>query len=69
MYTRTVEYSKLCIGFQKPNFVGAALYTVCGIIDCLVEDYTKEFLPFMAAVMLELVILVFLPDVVRGFPI
>ena len=49
--------------------MGAALYTVCGIIDCLVEDYTKEFLPFMAAVMLELVILVFLPDVVRGFPI
>jgi TRAP-type C4-dicarboxylate transport system permease large subunit len=44
------------------------LYTVCGIINFLVEDNTKESLPF-AAVMLELVILVFLPDVVRGFPI
>lgn len=30
--------------------IGAALYTVCGIIQCPPpEEYTKESLPFMAA--------------------
>ncbi|MDR1127412.1 MAG: TRAP transporter large permease [Treponema sp.] len=55
------------LGVMTPP-VGSALYTVCGIIDCPVEEYTKEALPFLAAVMLELAILVFLPDVVLWIP-
>ncbi|MDR1219803.1 MAG: TRAP transporter large permease subunit [Treponema sp.] len=55
------------LGVMTPP-VGSALYTVCGIINCPVEDYTKESLPFLAAVMLELAILVFLPDVVLWIP-
>ncbi|MDR1308058.1 MAG: TRAP transporter large permease subunit, partial [Treponema sp.] len=55
------------LGVMTPP-IGSALYTVCGIIDCPVEDYTKESLPFLGAVMLELAILTFLPQVVLWIP-
>ncbi len=55
------------LGVMTPP-IGAALYTVCGIIDCPVEDYTRESIPFMAAILLELAILVFLPGVVTFIP-
>ncbi|MBN2509002.1 MAG: TRAP transporter large permease subunit [Spirochaetales bacterium] len=55
------------LGVMTPP-IGAALYTVCGIIDCPPEDYTKESIPFMAAVLLELAILVFIPEAVLWIP-
>ncbi|MBN1647919.1 MAG: TRAP transporter large permease subunit [Spirochaetales bacterium] len=55
------------LGVMTPP-IGAALYTVCGIIDCPPEEYTKSSIPFMAAVLLEIAILVFLPDVVTFIP-
>jgi len=55
------------LGVMTPP-IGAALYTVCGIIDCPIEDYTKESIPFLLAILLELAILVFLPDVVTFIP-
>jgi TRAP-type C4-dicarboxylate transport system permease large subunit len=48
--------------------IGSALYTVCGIINCPPEEYTKYSLPFMGAVLLEMAILVFLPQVVLWVP-
>jgi tripartite ATP-independent transporter DctM subunit len=55
------------LGVMTPP-IGSALYTVCGIIGCPPEEYTKYSLPFMAAVLLELAILVFLPGVVLFIP-
>ena len=55
------------LGVMTPP-IGSALYTVCGIIDCPPEEYTKYSLPFMGAVLLELAILVFLPDLVLLIP-
>lgn len=55
------------LGVMTPP-IGAALYTVCGIIDCPIEEYTKASLPFMGAILLELAILVFFPDVVTFIP-
>ncbi len=55
------------LGVMTPP-IGAALYTVCGIIDCPPEQYTKEAIPFMVAVLLEIAILVFLPGVVTFIP-
>jgi tripartite ATP-independent transporter DctM subunit len=55
------------LGVMTPP-IGSALYTVCGIIDCPPEEYTKYSLPFMAAVLIELAILVFLPGVVLFIP-
>jgi tripartite ATP-independent transporter DctM subunit len=55
------------LGVMTPP-IGSALYTVCGIIGCPVEDYTKESLPFLGAVLIELAILTFLPGVVLWIP-
>jgi tripartite ATP-independent transporter DctM subunit len=55
------------LGVMTPP-IGSALYTVCGIINCPPEEYTKASLPFLGAVMLELAILVFLPDLVLWIP-
>jgi tripartite ATP-independent transporter DctM subunit len=55
------------LGVMTPP-MGAALYTVCGIIDCPPEEYTKESLPFLIAVLLVIVILVFLPGLVLWVP-
>ena len=55
------------LGVMTPP-IGSALYTVCGIINCPVEDYTKESLPFLLAICLEITILVFLPDLVLWIP-
>lgn len=55
------------LGVMTPP-IGAALYTVCGIIDCPPEEYTRESLPFMFAVLLELAVLVFFPSAVTWIP-
>ena len=48
--------------------VGTALYTVCDILDCPVEEYFKETMPFYAAVILLVIALIFMPDVVMWLP-
>jgi TRAP-type C4-dicarboxylate transport system permease large subunit len=55
------------LGVMTPP-VGSALYTVCGIIGCPPEEYTWASLPFLAAVLLEMSILVFIPQVVLFIP-
>ncbi|MFW5776424.1 MAG: TRAP transporter large permease [Spirochaetota bacterium] len=55
------------LGVMTPP-IGAALYTVCGIIDCPPTEYAKQSIPFLAAVLLEPAILVFLPQVVLFIP-
>lgn len=55
------------LGVMTPP-IGAALYTVCGIIDCPVEDYTKESIPFLFAVLLVVTLLVFVPQAVTWIP-
>ena len=55
------------LGVMTPP-IGSALYTVCGIIDCPPEEYTKESLPFFFAILLELAILVFCPKLVLFIP-
>jgi tripartite ATP-independent transporter DctM subunit len=55
------------LGVMTPP-IGSALYTVCGIINCPPEEYTVASLPFLGAVLLELAILVFLPEVVLWIP-
>lgn len=55
------------LGVMTPP-IGSALYTVCGIIDCPPEEYTKESIPFLLAILLELAILVFCPKLVLFIP-
>ena len=48
--------------------VGTALYTVCDILDCPIEEYFKETMPFYAAVILLTLVMVFIPDVIMWLP-
>ena len=55
------------LGVMTPP-IGSALYTVCGIIDCKVEEYTVASIPFFVAICLLLAILVFIPNLVLFIP-
>ena len=48
--------------------VGTALYIVCDIMDCRIEDYTRRSLPFFAAVVLLVMIFIFIPDFILWVP-
>lgn len=59
--------SVITMGLLTPP-VGISMYTVCSILDCSTNEYLKECLPFILAVILEIILLVFLPDVVLLLP-
>jgi len=48
--------------------VGSAMYAVCSILKCRIGDYTKESLPFLVAVSVVTLALIFLPEVVLLVP-
>jgi tripartite ATP-independent transporter DctM subunit len=48
--------------------VGTALYIVCDILDCPVEVYFKQTMPFYVAVIILDIILIFIPDAVMWLP-
>jgi tripartite ATP-independent transporter DctM subunit len=48
--------------------VGAAMYAVCSILKCPIGAYTRESLPFLVAVSLVTVLLIFVPEVVLYLP-
>ena len=55
------------IGLMTPP-VGTAIYTVCGILECPIEECFKASLPFFIAIIIEVAILVFFPQVVLFLP-
>ncbi|OGB92674.1 MAG: C4-dicarboxylate ABC transporter [candidate division NC10 bacterium RIFCSPLOWO2_12_FULL_66_18] len=48
--------------------VGSAMYAVCSILECDVNDYTLESLPFLVTVSLVAALLIFFPNVVLFIP-
>jgi tripartite ATP-independent transporter DctM subunit len=48
--------------------VGAAMFAVCSILKCPVGAYTRESLPFLAAVAAVTLFLIFVPEVVLFVP-
>jgi TRAP-type C4-dicarboxylate transport system permease large subunit len=48
--------------------VGVAMYTVCSLIDCPVEEYFVESIPFVAAVLILVVLLTLFPGIVLFLP-
>jgi tripartite ATP-independent transporter DctM subunit len=48
--------------------VGLAMYTVCGILNCPLEDYVKACLPFVLVIILEAAFFTIFPDVVTFLP-
>lgn len=48
--------------------VGTVLYTVCSITRCSIEEFSKEFLPFLASLICVLLLLTFVPPLVTFLP-
>ena len=48
--------------------VGISMYTVCSVLECSMAEYIRESTPFFLAVLLEILVLVFLPDLVLLLP-
>jgi len=59
--------SVITMGLLTPP-IGISMYTVCSILDCTTSSYLREFFPFLVAVLLEIVVLVYMPDVVLFIP-
>ena len=55
------------MGVNTPP-VGMSMYTVNTILDCSLQEYTKSMIPFLAAILLAIGLLAFLPDVVLFLP-
>jgi tripartite ATP-independent transporter DctM subunit len=55
------------LGLVTPP-VGVSMYTVCSVLDCPVEDYLKECIPFITAIVFVDIILIFFPDIVLFIP-
>jgi tripartite ATP-independent transporter DctM subunit len=48
--------------------VGAAMYAVCTILDVTLEEFLRESWPFLVAVVLAIVTIIFFPDLVLFIP-
>ena len=56
------------LGSHDPAGPAVAMYTVCSLLNCKVEDYVRESLPFLAAIIALIAFLLFVPDVVLFLP-
>jgi TRAP-type transport system large permease protein len=55
------------LGSMTPP-VGVAMYTVCSLIDCPIENYIKESVPFLLAVVALVACLLFIPQLTLFLP-
>ncbi|MCB9994302.1 MAG: TRAP transporter large permease [Hyphomicrobiaceae bacterium] len=55
------------LGSMTPP-VGVAMYTVCSLLDTKVEDYVRESIPFLIAILLLVAVLLFSPGLVLFLP-
>jgi len=55
------------LGSMTPP-VGVAMYTVCSLLNCRIEDYVRESVPFLVAILLLVALLLFFPQLVLFLP-
>ncbi|MFN3687268.1 TRAP transporter large permease [Salinarimonas sp.] len=55
------------LGSMTPP-VGVAMYTVCSLLGCKVEEYVRESIPFVAAILVLVAVLLAFPDLVLFLP-
>ncbi|WP_116654331.1 TRAP transporter large permease [Pelagibacterium sediminicola] len=48
--------------------VGVAMFAVCSLLNCRIDDYAKEVMPFIATAVILVLVLLFLPDLVLFLP-
>jgi tripartite ATP-independent transporter DctM subunit len=57
----------ITLGCMTPP-VGTGIYVVCGIEGCSIGDFVKESVPFFAAIFLEIMVLIFVPQITLFLP-
>jgi TRAP-type C4-dicarboxylate transport system permease large subunit len=57
----------LTIGSVSPP-IGSVLFTVCSITKCSIEEFTRESIPLLIALIVVLFLITFLPDTVLLLP-
>ena len=62
-----VMMTTVTLGGMTPP-VGVAMYTVCGMLNCSMDEYTREALPLLAAVLVLIGILIYFPSIVLVLP-
>jgi TRAP-type transport system large permease protein len=55
------------LGSMTPP-VGVAMFTVCGMLKCPMDEYTREALPLLGAVIALVVLMIFVPEIVLWLP-
>lgn len=48
--------------------IGVTMFTTCSILDCPIDVYTKESIPFIVAIIVLLVLMAFIPDIILFLP-
>lgn len=62
-----VFMTTVTLGGMTPP-VGTAMYSACAILECPIDEYTKESLPFFGAILIEVVLLIYLPQIFMWLP-
>jgi len=57
----------LTIGLLTPP-VGVVLYVLCSIFECSIQDFVKESWLFLAAILIVIVMIIFIPNIVLFLP-
>ncbi len=48
--------------------VGVAMFTACSLLDCSTDEYIRESMPFIAAIVIQVVIMALFPETVLWLP-
>jgi TRAP-type C4-dicarboxylate transport system permease large subunit len=62
-----VMMTTVTFGCMTPP-VGTAMYAVCGLLRCRIDDYTREALPLIAGVVGLIIVMIVWPDLVLVLP-
>jgi tripartite ATP-independent transporter DctM subunit len=62
-----VMMTTVTLGGMTPP-VGVAMYVVCGMLDCPIDEYTREALPLLGAVIALVALMIYVPQIVLVLP-
>jgi TRAP-type C4-dicarboxylate transport system permease large subunit len=57
----------IMIGGLTPPF-GSMMFTCCTITNCSLQDFTKEVLPFIGALLISLLLITYVPFITLALP-
>lgn len=62
-----VMMTTVTLGGMTPP-VGVAMYTVCGMLNCPIDEYTREAAPLIGAVLVLVALMIYVPQIVLLLP-